>query len=963
MPRFPRSTPLMNALRASVRALVVGGATLACAGAAQAQASGTILGRLADVETGQPLAGAVVSVLHLPHRTLSAEDGRFVLVGVPTGERTLRVELLGYQQLTVEAVRVLSGRPVELRLELRPAAIAVEGVTVDAERQRLLNPDVTVSHEVLLGRELRELPVDALRGAIELAPGVTAGHFRGGRVGQEVYIVDGLEVKNQLEASTQGLGLEFSPSSLEEVEVITGGFGVEYGSALSGAVSLTTRRGDPERWATAATVFTDQWAPERFTRGFTGVSVSTGGPLPTGRGTTIFADLHAQGMLDAEPRARGLTCLRPSDTDPALAMRIEQLASDLQMAHLYCPESGAMLPHQRGEKTIGFLRLDQPFGGGGMITASLLQNRHQRLLYTPEFKYHRTHQQGQRLDGTLGNLTATWSRHRGGSALQLVARGSGMHMDRQLGAVALDELGARRTVGGVGLSRYPLLGEAFSRRPVDEQLAAGTEIPGHTAPGGHVGTPFGPAAEGIFFTEGTPHLVNWTRLSFAGGDAMVEYTTATGSVLQAGAGGKAYRIESYERLLAHVVGVVPFYARFYPGTAGAFAQARLAAADDVIIQAGVRLEAFRPGVDYRLDREDVLSPVVATQWKLSLLPRLAVSLPIPGTEKRTAIRFSWGRMAQAPDFRYFLDTAIGDSLRTDIRRQGNPNLYFESGSTYEAAVSQLLGERLSVTATLFRKEFSNLVAGNLNFPGVAEGQFTTGDFGSANGVELQARAYVPGGFLRGGYALQRAMGVATGAADVEGRAPGEARVEYPLAFDRRHAISGAYSGGRAGGRADAAWSASAVLMAMSGTPVDRFGGTLEQGGSPVYRYLPWTVQLNLRASREMTRWSPCERCGWRVVADGRNLLGRENVVAVRRDTGGLAPTLEELDALVAAHPAPAAISRESPRYSRRADLNRDGVITPEEFRAARFAAALDRYDPSLFFGEPRQLRLGLEVSF
>ena len=57
------------------------------------------------------------------------------------------------------------------------------------------------------------------------------------------------------------------------------------------------------------------------------------------------------------------------------------------------------------------------------------------------------------------------------------------------------------------------------------------------------------------------------------------------------------------------------------------------------------------------------------------------------------------------------------------------------------------------------------------------------------------------------------------------------------------------------------------------------------------------------------------------------------------------------------------IPRESERYAPLADLNGNGIITATEFETARFAAALDASDPSLLFGEPRQLRLGLEVVF
>jgi ATP-dependent DNA helicase RecG len=47
----------------------------------------------------------------------------------------------------------------------------------------------------------------------------------------------------------------------------------------------------------------------------------------------------------------------------------------------------------------------------------------------------------------------------------------------------------------------------------------------------------------------------------------------------------------------------------------------------------------------------------------------------------------------------------------------------------------------------------------------------------------------------------------------------------------------------------------------------------------------------------------------------------------------------------------------------RLGLRRDGVITQAEYRVARFAALVDLHDPSLYFGEPRQIRLALEVRF
>jgi hypothetical protein len=98
--------------------------------------------------------------------------------------------------------------------------------------------------------------------------------------------------------------------------------------------------------------------------------------------------------------------------------------------------------------------------------------------------------------------------------------------------------------------------------------------------------------------------------------------------------------------------------------------------------------------------------------------------------------------------------------------------------------------------------------------------------------------------------------------------------------------------------------------------------------------------------------------------DARNITDRNNIIALRRDTGGLAPRTSDL--LEAGGELPGGfepIPVESPRYSSAIDLNRDGLISAGEFATARFAATLDASDPSLYFGEPFQVRLGMEFSF
>lgn len=930
------------------------------------QTTGQILGRVAEAETGAPVSGAeiIVRVAQREFRTLTTENGDFVLSGVPPGEHRVRVERLGFRPVLLN-VLVRPNRATQLSVDMRPMPVEVEGITAELERLRLIEPDVTVSHEVVLQETLRTLPVDEVEEVVELTTGVSGGHFRGGRVGQETYQIDGLEVKNQVEAATQGPAIELSPSSLQEIEVVTGGFRADNGSALSGVVSYVTRRGSTERWQGRASLLTDHWAPDEIFRGFTGLSVSAGGPLPfLGENTTLFTDLLAQGYIDGDPRARGLTCLEPGDGDPALPGLIDQLTSNPATAHLYCPFTESRLPYQRGDKLIGFARLDRPLGRGIDLKLTFLHNRRQQELYTPEFKYNPDFQLGQRTKAYLGTLTLGWSGHSGPRAYRVTARGAAMRLDRYLGTLDPLTFDSRERVAGFGLSDFRFLGEDFTRSPIEEQLLSAQPVPGHTRPGGTVGSPFGPAAQDIFFTEGTPDVAAWNRSDFVGGDLLGQILWTEGHSLRAGINTRFYRVESYERTLAFLPGSLPSFARFYPRTVNGYLETSLLAAHNITINAGVRLEAFQAGLSFQEDESNFLSPTIDTDWQTTIMPRLGTAVPIPGTDERTMFRFNYGLVAQPPDFRFFLDTTIGDSLRTDIRRQGNPNLTFEKGTSWEVSVSHLVSNAVSIQATAFLKELDNLVTSGLSFAGFSDNQFTTGDFGSVRGLELSLRALWPLLAVRAGYALQSAKGVTSTAFEDPGQVLENQREEFPLAFDRRHSGDLTVAFGQAAGAEEERWSATLTASVRSGFPLNRIITDPSQIDQGVDERLPWTGLLNVRIGRAFGSLPFCSTCQWKLVADGRNVLGLDNVIALRRDTGELAPSTSDLRLVAGQVPEDfQAIPRESPLYSGQIDFDRNGLITADEMRTGRLAAALDRNDPSLFFGQARSFRLGVEIEF
>src|SRR5690606_27720412 len=185
---------------------------------------------------------------------------------------------------------------------------------------------------------------------------------------------------------------------------------------------------------------------------------------------------------------------------------------------------------------------------------------------------------------------------------------------------SLDE---RFEIAGFGLERFRFLGE-------DVMLQHGATwtdpVPGYSAPGGEAGSPFGPGGYGLLFTEGTPTVANWTRTDMLGADLLGEVVSAGGIAVRGGVTARFYGIETLERVRAHEAGVAPLYEEFDPASLSGFAELRLVT-EDVHVQLGLRVDAFRSGLDLAPDSAGEVPEVLTPGWKRRSMPRLGLPLP------------------------------------------------------------------------------------------------------------------------------------------------------------------------------------------------------------------------------------------------------------------------------------------------------------------------------------------------
>ncbi|MGA0255642.1 MAG: TonB-dependent receptor [Rhodothermales bacterium] len=204
-----------------------------------AQTTGKIAGVVTDAGFGSGLPGVNVFIEGTTQGTATNVDGSYSIIGVPPGTYTVVASYIGFATQKTENVVVNAGLTVEVDFKLREEVFEGEEIVVVAEKP-LVQKDLTATTAIVSGDEIRSLPVENFGQILGLQAGVVNGHFRGGRMGEVGYWVDGMPVTDVFDGS---LGVSVENNMVDELQVVTGAFNAEYGQAMSGIVNIVTRDG------------------------------------------------------------------------------------------------------------------------------------------------------------------------------------------------------------------------------------------------------------------------------------------------------------------------------------------------------------------------------------------------------------------------------------------------------------------------------------------------------------------------------------------------------------------------------------------------------------------------------------------------------------------------------------------------------------------------------------------------
>ncbi|MFC1511881.1 TonB-dependent receptor domain-containing protein [Candidatus Latescibacterota bacterium] len=270
--------------------------------------TGTLAGVVTDRANAAPIYGGTVSLLGETRGAVTNERGEYEITGIPPGLYNVRFVMIGYQTLVRTNVVISPGRVAELSVQLEVEPIIMETVTVTATESYFdEDPEAEVSGRTIDAQEIINSSgglMDIQR-VVQVLPSVVSGSdqyneiiVRGGNYGENLFVMDGIEIPNPNHFALQGVG--GGPISLlraefiSEVSFIAGAFPAKYGDKASSVMDITLRSGNRSKLMT------------NLDMGMAGLGVIAEGPVAE-NGSFLFS--ARKSYLDLIVSSYGITAV------------------------------------------------------------------------------------------------------------------------------------------------------------------------------------------------------------------------------------------------------------------------------------------------------------------------------------------------------------------------------------------------------------------------------------------------------------------------------------------------------------------------------------------------------------------------------------------------------------------------------------------------------------------------------
>lgn len=223
----------------------------------------TLRGQVTDDVSRALVAGATILLegKNYTAKTVTDNDGNFVLHNVPIGRLTLKVTYVGYEDQTVPEILVTSGKEVLLNIAITEKVNTLKEVTVKSSGKRNVHNEMAVVSGIAFNpgdtRRFAGAVGDPSRMITGFAGVVSASDsrndivVRGNSPSGLLWQMEGIDIPNPNHygslSSTGGPVSILNSNNLGKSDFFTGAFATQYGNAIASVFDLRMRNGNPDK--------------------------------------------------------------------------------------------------------------------------------------------------------------------------------------------------------------------------------------------------------------------------------------------------------------------------------------------------------------------------------------------------------------------------------------------------------------------------------------------------------------------------------------------------------------------------------------------------------------------------------------------------------------------------------------------------------------------------------------------
>jgi len=209
------------------------------------QPDASIQGTVRDFKTGNPLPGVNVIIKGTYYGAATGSDGNYLITSISPGSYDIEISMVGYKILLKTGVKVEAGAAVTENFDLEQTVLMLGEEVVVIGKKPLFDVDETATLTRISSDDIQNKIVNSVEDILSEQIGITTVdneiHIRGGRIDESLFIIDGLSIKDPL--SGYGGNLFINAESIDNLEIITGGYNAEYGQAMSGVINIRLKEG------------------------------------------------------------------------------------------------------------------------------------------------------------------------------------------------------------------------------------------------------------------------------------------------------------------------------------------------------------------------------------------------------------------------------------------------------------------------------------------------------------------------------------------------------------------------------------------------------------------------------------------------------------------------------------------------------------------------------------------------